>query len=723
VLLQVLFCFLFPRVADGQVKPTRRVLILNEVGPSYPTIDIFDRAIRSTLEDSPYHFELYQEYMDVGLFPDAADQQPIRDFILRKYQNRKPEVIVTVGQEPLKFMLDAHKASFPAVPVIFFVPNGALVGGPVSDADFAGVENDMAPAETVEVALRLQPGTEHVAVVGGVSAYDKQLLAFVKQRLQRFAGRLDISYISDLSMPDILERLRHLPNHTVVLLVAVAQDAAGTRFNANEGGPIITAASNSPVFSLATNFLNHGEVGGCLADFTEEGKLAGRMALRLLNGDKPRDIPRATGVTRYMFDWKAMQRWKIHEGSLPPGSVTINKPPSFWEVYRRYVIAGVVALLAQSLAIFALLWQRARRRNAEAELATAFDAVQESERRFRLVANTAPVMIWMAGPDKLCHYFNQPWLDFTGRSLEQERGNGWTDGVHPDDLGACLRTYTDAFDRRESFKMLFRLRRHDGKYRWIFNIGVPRLNSDGSFAGYIGSCIDDTDRKLAEEALAVMGRKLIEAHEEERTWIARELHDDINQRLALLAVEMGRKTQQGPRPSAADLLGSIRAAREGIGEIARDIQGLSHRLHSSKLEYLGIVSAAKGFCQEMAEQKKVEIDFTDEGIPQRVPKELSLCLFRVLQEALQNAVKHSRAQHFRVKLRGENGELELAVSDAGVGFDQQDAINRRGLGLISMRERVQLLNGEFSIESEPGRGTTVLARVPFKSQAFCASAG
>ncbi len=128
-------------------------------------------------------------------------------------------------------------------------------------------------------------------------------------------------------------------------------------------------------------------------------------------------------------------------------------------------------------------------------------ALRESERRFRLVANTAPVLIWMSGPDKLCTYFNQAWLDFTGRSLEAELGNGWAEGVHPDDLETCLEIYTQAFDRRQPFRMEYRLRGHDGKFRWLLDIGVPRVDADGSFAGYIGSCVDLTERKGAELAL------------------------------------------------------------------------------------------------------------------------------------------------------------------------------------------------------------------------------
>jgi PAS domain S-box-containing protein len=344
----------------------------------------------------------------------------------------------------------------------------------------------------------------------------------------------------------------------------------------------------------------------------------------------------------------------------------------------------------------------------------AENAVRESEQRFRLVANTAPVMIWMSGLDKLCNYFNQPWLEFTGRALEAELGNGWADRVHPEDLNSCLDTYTQAFDRRESFKMQYRLLRHDGNYRWVSDIGVPRFNPDGSFAGYIGSCMDVTDRKLGEEALANMGRRLIEAHEEERTWIARELHDDINQRIALLAVELERWKQHLP-DSAVDLHDHIHHARQRLSDIAKDIQALSHRLHSSKLEYLGIAAAANSFCKELSEQQKVRVEFSHSDIPRTVPMEISLCLFRVLQEALQNAVKHSGARHFRVDLRGTAQEIRLTVSDPGVGFDRQSAMTRRGLGLISMRERLQLVNGEFSIQSEPGRGTTIYARVPFSA--------
>lgn len=380
-----------------------------------------------------------------------------------------------------------------------------------------------------------------------------------------------------------------------------------------------------------------------------------------------------------------------------------------WMAQRqlRWEIGSSLALVVASVMVCMIVIMLFNAKRLEREEL----AVRENQERFRLVANTAPVMIWMSSPDKLCNYFNQPWLDFTGRPLETELGNGWAQGVHPEDLQSCMDTYTEAFDRHEPFQMQYRLRRHDGEYRWILDIGVPRFEPDGSFAGYLGSCIDITDRKLAEEALADIGRKLIEVQEQERAWIARELHDDINQRIALLAIELEKWDQLIPR-SALDTHDHIRQVHRRLSEISGDIQALSHHLHSSRLDYLGIVVAASSFCRELCQKQKVEIDFSHAGVPQDVPKEISLCLFRVLQEALQNAVKHSGVRHFKVELTGNSGEIQLTISDEGAGFNQQDPARRQGLGLISMRERVQMVNGHFWIKSQPGHGTIIKASIP-----------
>jgi len=746
------------------------------------------------------------------------------------------------------------------------------------------------------------------------------------------------------------------------------------------------------------------------------------------------------------------------------------------------IMAGVAA------GIVVLLYERRRQR--------VIDKLRESEERFRLVSNAAPALIWMSDTDKLCTYFNKTWLDFTGRSLEQELGNGWTEGLHAEDLHRRLDTYKPFFDQRETFRMEYRLRRYDGEYRWILDIGVPRFNQDGSFAGYIGIAVDVTERKLseqqrllsenrfrqffetmpeycylvspkgeivdanlaacsafgytkdelvgkplstfyapechpkmrelftrwkadgklrneemmvitkqgqrrtvllnvgsvkdfdgtilhstsvqvditerkmaeeklreseeqfrtlaeaipqlcwmanpdgyifwynrrwheytgttpeqmagwgwqsvhdpqtlpavlerwknsiatatpfdmifplkradgafrsfltrivplkdadgkivrwfgtntdvtelreaqealqrseerlrlsqhaasiasfdwniqtgvntwspeleamyglpsgsfsqrqsgfenlahpddreevmklvdwalksrqategqwrviwpdgsvhwlagrwqvlndesgqpvrmigvnmdvterkiAEDALANFRRRLIEAQEEERCRIARELHDDINQQVALIIMKLAQ-CEQHLSDHDVEIRDPIRDVRERLGHLGKDVQALSHRLHSSKLDYLGLAPAARSLCREISEQHKVDINFSEAGIPRSLPRQISISLFRVLQEALQNAIKYSGARHFTVEIRARSGTIELVVRDRGVGFDPQAAMKHQGLGLISMRERMQSVNGELSIDSQPGKGTTVKAGVPFVGEA------
>jgi len=957
-------------MCGAQVKQTRRILILNEVGPSYPLIKLVDEGIRTRLENSPYEIEFYREYMDTVLFPDPADQQRFRNFYIHKYQNRRPDVIITVGSSPLKFMVEAHNESFRGIPIVFCFPNVPAESWTL-DPDFTGVEGDVEAASTVAAALRLLPDTKHVVVVGGVAPYDRRQQAVVKEQLRVYEDRLDVSYLTDLTAPSLLERLKQLPSDTIVLLIALGKDSAGRSYTANESGPMVVAASNAPVFSLVDRLLNHGEVGGDISSALEQGRDAGAIALRLLSGEKPKDIPVSKTATTYMFDWRALKRWGLDEKNLPAGSIVLNRQLTVWESYKWYIIGGISLILVETLLIFGLVWQRDRAKKAEAELVISYDRlrlaveagksvgwdwdirsgrdrwfgdletvfgipsdnysghvddfrrkvhpddrehvrqavadarqnrkpyatefrvvrtdgtvrwitargkfyyahngnpermlgmavditdrkqaeqklresenrlagivgsamdaiiavneeqrivlfnaaaekmfgcthdealgtavdrfiphrfrsehgahmrrfgesgittrmmgiparlwavrtngdefpidasitqlesaerklftviirditercraeekIRESEERFRLVANTAPVMIWMAGTDRKCSYVNKTWLDFIGRPLEAELGDDWAGGLHPDDLARSLQTYTEAFDRRESFELQYRLRRHDGEYRWVLDKGVPRFNPDGTFAGYIDSCIDITERKLAEEGLATIGRRLIEAQEEERAWIGRELHDDINQRLALLAVELDRWNQHiFATPELSD---QIRHAQERISQIAKDVQGLSHRLHSSKLEYLGLATAANSFCKEVSEQNKVEVQFKHAGIPRDLPKEVSLCLFRVLQEALQNAVRHSGVRSFAVDLHGTAGVIDLTVADRGSGFEEQEAFTRHGLGLISMRERLQLVRGELSVKSKPGSGTTIHARVPLKAKEYRAMVG
>jgi signal transduction histidine kinase len=219
------------------------------------------------------------------------------------------------------------------------------------------------------------------------------------------------------------------------------------------------------------------------------------------------------------------------------------------------------------------------------------------------------------------------------------------------------------------------------------------------------------ERKRAEEELTGMSGRLIEAQEQERARIGRELHDDFGQRLALLAVNL-QQMKEAPPDSAIELNSRMDELQKQTAEISADLQALSHELHSSKLEYLGIVTAMRSFCREFGEHQNMQVGFRSHDLPIPLPSpEVSLSLFRVLQEALHNASKHSGVRHFGVELWGMPGEIHLTVSDSGAGFDIQTAKQSHGLGLRSMQERLRLVNGDLSVESQPNRGTKVHARV------------
>jgi len=340
----------------------------------------------------------------------------------------------------------------------------------------------------------------------------------------------------------------------------------------------------------------------------------------------------------------------------------------------------------------------------------AEQALLESENRFRLMADATPVLMWLSSPDKLCTDVNQAWLRFTGRTLQEAMGEGWLQSVHPDDMQTCLCTYTRAFDARQKFAMEYRLRRNDGEYRWMLDQGVPRFLEDGGFAGYISCCVDITDQKEAKAVLAGLSARLIQAQEDERARIARELHDDINQRLALLAnglqeavmTKGSRKSQQG----------ELRELWQLTNDIATDIQELSHRLHPSKLHYLGLAAAARELCREFSKQHKIEVECIVHDVPNDLDETVSLSLFRTIQEALRNIGKHSQAHHVKVELTGESLLVRLRIVDDGMGFSPDHPNDPHGIGLVSMRERLKAVGGDVSILSRPSSGTLVEGTVP-----------
>ena len=336
-------------------------------------------------------------------------------------------------------------------------------------------------------------------------------------------------------------------------------------------------------------------------------------------------------------------------------------------------------------------------------------ALRESEGRFRRMADALPVAIWMSDADGLFYYFNRQWLQVTGRSLDEEVGSGWLDSVHPDDAIRCMHVFLEALRQRESFQMEYRIRRQDGEYRWFLDTGVPRYGSDGAFHGYVGGCVDISERKDAERLLRDLSRRLMVAQDEERRRMARELHDHLSQQLALLAIDL-QLLAVHPPASPMDAVPALQNAWRRTTEIASDVHAISHRLHPSKMEALGLVATIRAHCRDVSRQN-LAVRFEEQDVPTGISPDRALSLFRVVEEALSNVARHSGATQAHVVLLGLDSAVVLRIADNGTGFTDNRSLDT-GLGLVSMRERVESLSGSLSIMSGAGKGTIVEARVP-----------
>jgi len=337
---------------------------------------------------------------------------------------------------------------------------------------------------------------------------------------------------------------------------------------------------------------------------------------------------------------------------------------------------------------------------------------RESEERFRVMADSTPVMIKSAGVDGELDFVNKAFLEFTGRRMDETLGIGWAEDIHPEDLQGCFEFRITAFCERRLFQHEYRLRRHDGEYRWIVDTDVPRFHADGKFMGYVGSNVDITDRKRAEE---------LEARVNERTRIARELHDTLLQSFHGLLLHF--QTVYTLLPSSPDearekLEKAINAATQAIIEGRDAVQAL----RSSTAETNDLAASIKTVGEELTAREsnsifpafRVEV----EGKPRNLHPNRRDEVHRIATEALGNAFRHAQARNIEVELRYEEQQFRLRIRDDGKGIDPKvlSAGGREGhFGLHSMKERAEIADGKLEVWSRDGAGTEIELTIPASS--------
>ena len=694
--------------AHSETKEIRRVLIFNQLSPfASPGLRLMDEAIVEALQKSPYQIELYSENLETTLFPDEHSQEKFRNWYIEKYRDRKPDVIFAAGPDAIRFLHESHDEYFPGIPVVFCGSTEEMLVRAKLGPDFTGVWGVAQPEKTLQAALQLLPDTKHVIVTGGVGAYDRDLESMAKASFRKYESTLEFTYLTDEDMPTLLEKLKHLPRDTIIYHTSMMRDAAGTPFiDASQSVPMIVGVANAPIFVVDDVDLGTGAVGGNLLSFKAQGQVAATMALRILDGVKPRDIPIVKSGNLYAFDWRAIRRWRLKESDLPPGGFILDRQPSLWEAHWALILGVILLVSLQTLLISGLLWQWARRRNAEIERSMALD-------RLRLAVEAGKAVGWdwdvKTGRDR---WFGDLQTMF-GISSDNYTSNveDFRQRIHPEDRERVWQMVAAARKTREPYAAEFRVIRTDGAVRFVTARGRFYYAPNGEAHRMVGMSLDITDRKTAEEELKKLSGRLLDAQEEERKRIAREIHDDYNQRLALLAIDL--ENLAADENATAGLKNQLEEFWGRVCELGADLHALSHSLHSSTLESLGLVAGVKAFSKEFADQQGIQIDFFHENVPPGIPGDVALCLFRVVQEALRNIKRHSGAERAEVRLEGTEDGLRLTISDKGKGFDRATNSNH-GIGIHSMEERLRILGGKFEIRSRPTEGTTIDARLPFK---------
>jgi PAS domain S-box-containing protein len=345
-------------------------------------------------------------------------------------------------------------------------------------------------------------------------------------------------------------------------------------------------------------------------------------------------------------------------------------------------------------------------------------AACDAEERCRTMIDALPLLVWQSGTDKLCTYFNKCWLEFTGRTMEQELGDGWTENVHPDDFQRCLGIYTNAFDRRESFVIEYRLRYRSGEYRWILDRGGPQYSSEGTFLGYIGGCIDAHERKLAEtelqksrEELRTLATRLRANREYEKKQLARDIHDELNGTLSALKMDLSLL----PDRAATDrhsFLEKLDSMSELIDRTVSRVRAIVTELRPVVLDKVGLIAAVEWQTREFQNHSKIvcETHLPLEEIP--LDPERSTAVFRILQEALTNVRRHANASKVVVDFGTEPGYIILSVRDDGGSIDERIVFADTSIGLLGMRERALSFGGTVDVTPLQQGGTLVRLRMP-----------
>ncbi len=682
-------------LGDEPSSTPKRILLLYHYGPESPSDPLFERGFESVMKSHPAtKVDVYREYLETYRFPGEEHAPVMRDYLKGKYAGRKIDVIVALTDTSLNFLLRFREEMFPGVPLVYAVSKRPEPGKEPSLS--TGVWCGTNIKDTLEVALQMQPETTQVFVTSG-SADNRAVELEAQEQLKQFEGRVRLTYLSGRALDELIAAVKTLPEHSIILYQRQTQGAGGKGILPADAVVPITQAANAPVYASFDTLLGQGIVGGMVVSHEELGRRAARMALQIIQGARPENIPIESVGLVPMFDWRQLKRWGIDEQRLPSSSIVTFRQPSFWELYRWRIIGAAALVILEAILIMALLIQRSRRARAE-------DSRRLSEEKFSKAFRSSPDAFVIArSSDGVILEVNERWQDLLGYSRADAIGRTTLD----------LNLYAVPSDREK-------FRQQQMKAEFVRNFETDIRTRSGEIKRAVlsaekvvindESCLlviirDVTEHRNSERALQKMTGQLISLRDEEQRRIAGELHDGLGQSLVIInnRALIGMRDATDPTRATEQFEEISFAASSAIDEVRE----IAYNLRPHELGKLGLVQAIRSMVTKVSHSSPIRLSTDLDELNGNLSVEAETSIYRVVQEALNNVVKHAEATEAHIALKRNGNDLVIKIVDNGKGITQKANGDRTGFGLVGIAERARMLGGSCVVESTPLRGTVV----------------
>ncbi|MCX5883122.1 MAG: response regulator [Deltaproteobacteria bacterium] len=755
-LISVYHAFVFP--ANAETIQQKNVLLLHADNPLLPANIIMDHNFNTILKlTNPRPVALYSEYLEIVRFHSEIVEKKTLDLLKEKYSKLKIDLIIITDDQSWDYMIAHGKDVFQEAPIVFCGITEGKIDENTLKPNMTGNFKHLDVKSSFENILHIQPDTKEIYVIVGTSEQDAFYEAFAHNTAAEYSKKVKITFVKGLSIEDTQKKISDLPGSTAVLYIAMYKDGTGKTFNPRDALFLLNKTANVPIYSVSDTYLGYGMMGGNLLSFTDFSKNAAEIALQVLNGKSPAEIPAVVSQNKNYFDFKEMQRWGIHEKNLPQGSIIINKKPGLWDLYRWQIISAMSIGISGLLLIFFLIFQIHLKRKARAEVLEvncklektnrmleadvterkqSEEALRESETRLRTLLRTIPDLVWLKDPKGIYLFCNSRFESFFGAKEKDIIGKTDYDFVDKKLAGFFREHDKIAMAKGKPINNEEEVTFADGHHETLDTIKTPMYRGDGQLAGVLGIGRNITDRVNLQA-------QLIQAQKMESVGrLAGGVAHDYNNALSVIIgfTELAMDKIDPAEPLQADLNEVLMAARHAT-DITRQLLAFA-RKQTIALEVLDLNENIEAMLKMLRRLIGEDIDLAwlpGTGLwpvkmdPSQIDQILAnLCvnardaIVGVGKVNIETANKVFDSAYCADHVGFIPGEFVLmAISDNGCGMDKEilnnifepffttkDVGKGTGLGLATVYGIVKQNNGFINVYSEPGKGTTIKIYLP-----------